>query len=302
MPANRQPRTMDNPYYDWSPISSRPPLRWANDARVALCVIVSLETMEWLPPKGSFIPPSALIQKAYPAIPDLHEVSPHEYGNRVGVFRVMRVLDKYGIKGTAALDAGIAEGYPFIIRQCQQRGWEFIGHGLSFSRMITERMSDEREHIRRSLDALKRATGQFPAGWVGADYGESTRTVGLLAEMGVRYVCDWPNDEQPYRMKVPAGQMVSLPVMLDLDEVLTHRMRGIPIWRWSQMVTEAFDRLYQDGAASGRVLVLNLHPYLIGQPCRIKYLDEALGYIMRREGVWAATGSEIVDWYLKQTA
>jgi len=295
---------MDNPYYDWSPISSRPPLRWPSDARVALCIIVSLEFMEWLPPEDSFIPPSALRRGSYPAIPEVHEVSLHEYGNRVGVFRVMRVLDKYGIKGTAALDAGVAERYPFIIRQCQQRGWEFIGHGLSFSRMITERMNEdeEREYIRRSLDAVRQATGQTPAGWVGADYGESTRTVRLLAEMGVRYVCDWPNDEQPYRMKVPTGQMTALPVALELDEVFTHRMRRIPIQRWAQSVTEAFDRLYQDGAASGRLLTLNLHPYVIGQPFRIKYLDQALGYIMRREGVWAATGSEIVDWYLKQAA
>ena len=303
MPANRQPRSMDNPYYDWSPISTRPPLRWPNDAKVALCVIVSLESSMWQPPEDAFLPPSYLLQQgAYPAIPDIHEVSHHEYGNRVGVFRVMRVLDKYGIKGTAALDAGIAEDYPFIVGQCQQRGWEIIGHGLNFSQMITERMTEpeEREHIRRCLGAIEGATGQAPVGWIGADYGESTRTVGLLAEMGVRYVCDWPNDEQPYTMKVPNGQMVSLPVMLELDEVYTHRGRTVPINIWSQMVREAFDRLHQDGADSGRLLVLNLHPYLIGQPYRAKYLDQALGHIMGQQGVWAATGSEIVEWYLSQ--
>ena len=303
MPANRQPRSMDKPYYDWSPISGRPPLRWPNGARVALCVIVSLESVQWQPPEDAFLPPSFLVQPGcYPAIPDIHETSHHEYGNRVGVFRVMRVLDKYGIKGTAALDAGIAERYPFIVGQCQQRGWEFIGHGVSFSQMITERMTEqeEREHIRRCLDAVERATGQAPMGWVGADYGESTRTVGLLAEMGVRYVCDWPNDEQPYTMKVPKGQMVSLPVMLELDEVYTHRGRTVSIHDWRRMVTEAFDRLNQDGASSGRLLVLNLHPYLIGQPYRIKYLDQALGHIMGQQGVWAATGREIVEWYLHQ--
>lgn len=304
MPANRQPRSMDNPYYDWSPISGRPPLRWPDGARVALCVIVSLESVRWQPPEGAFIPPSFFQQHgAYPRIPDIHEVSHHEYGNRVGVFRVMRVLDKYGVKGTAALDAGVAEGYPFIVDQCKQRGWEFIGHGLSFSQMITEGMpeQEEREHISRSLRAVEQATGAAPVGWVGADYGESTRTVELLAELGVRYVCDWPNDEQPYQMKVPRGQMVSLPVMLELDEVFTHRGRTVPIDLWSRMVTEAFDRLHQDGADSGRLLVLNLHPYLIGQPYRIKYLDQALGHIMGRQGVWAATGREIVEWYLRQT-
>ncbi len=115
--------------------------------------------------------------------------------------------------------------------------------------------------------------------------------------MGVRYVCDWVNDEQPYPMKVPSGQMVSLPVMLELDEVFTHRMRTVPIGRWGQMVIEAAERMHQDG---GRLLVLNLHPYIIGQPFRIKHLDNALRSIMALGGVWAATGDEIVSWYLGQ--
>jgi hypothetical protein len=112
-------------------------------------------------------------------------------------------------------------------------------------------------------------------------------------------VCDWPNDEQPYRMKVPVGQMVSLPVA-ELDDVFTHTVRSIPIQRYATMITEAFDRLYADGAVSGRLLVLNLHPTRIGQPFRIKYLDLALGHIMRHQGVWVATGREIVDWYVNQ--
>jgi hypothetical protein len=132
------------------------------------------------------------------------------------------------------------------------------------------------------------------------DFGESTRTVRLLAEAGIRYVCDWPNDEQPYRMKVPVGQMVSLPVAVELDDVFTHTVRSIPIQRYATMITEAFDRLYADGAVTGRLLALNLHPTRIGQPFRIKYLDLALGHIMRHQGVWAATGREIVDWYVNQ--
>jgi hypothetical protein len=114
-------------------------------------------------------------------------------------------------------------------------------------------------------------------------------------------VCDWPNDEQPYRMKVPRGQMVSLPVAVELDDVVTHTLRFIPIQRYATMIMDAFDRLYADGATSGRLLVLHLHPTRIGQPFRIKYLEAALEHLMRRQGVWAATGSEIVDWYLAHT-
>jgi peptidoglycan/xylan/chitin deacetylase (PgdA/CDA1 family) len=290
---------MDNPYYGWSPLPLRPPLRWPDGARVAFCVIVSLERTEWLPPRDAYLPPSAVRFGPYPDVLDVHEISTHEYGNRVGVFRVMDVLERHGLRATAAVDAAFARNYPFIVERVRDRGWDFIGHGVSFSRAISSEMSEdtEREYIRESLEAVRDTTGSEPRGWLGPDYIESARTVRLLAEAGVEYVCDWPNDEQPYRMTVPEGTMISLPVTLDLDEVFTHRERGVSMPRWLQLVTEAFDGLYEDGAESGRLIVMNVHPYLIGQPFRIGYLDQALTHIMRRQGVWSATAGEIVDWY-----
>jgi len=300
MPATRQPGS-DNPYVEWSPLPSRPPLRWPDGARVALCVIVSLEHVEWVPPAGAVVPPSTSLNTwgPYPRHFDPHEISHHEYGNRVGVFRVMEVLDRFGIRATVAFDSALAERTPFLVEQCRRRGWEFAGHGIAFSRMLNERMPEpeERAYLQASLDRLEQACGQRPQGWLGADYGESSRTVALLAELGVRYVCDWPNDEQPYRMRVPRGEIVSLPVAIELDEVFTHRLRGIPIHRWAQLVCDSFDGLYHDGAQSGRLLCLNLHPYLIGQPFRIRHLEHALHHITRRAAVWTATAAEIVDWY-----
>jgi allantoinase len=295
---------MDNPYYDWSPLPSRPPLRWPDGARVAFCVIVSIEHVELTPPEGTLVPPSVVYMGPWPRVWDVPEVGHHEYGNRVGVFRVMKLLDRYGIRATAAMDAAIAQVAPPLVKHCLERNWELIGHGIASSRLISEQMSEaeEREVIRTSLDVLEETSGHRPIGWLGADYGESTRTVRLLAEEGVRYVCDWPNDEQPYLMKVPSKTMVSLPVMLELDEVYTHRRRFIPTPRWAAMVVEAFERLYRDGEESGRLLVLNLHPWTIGQPFRIKHLEHVLEQVTRRRGVWVATGGEIVDWYLRQRA
>jgi allantoinase len=290
---------MDNPYYDWSPLSRRPPLRWPEGAHVALCVVVCVEQIEWLPPDDAVVPPSAVRFGPYPAVYDVHEISHHEYGNRVGIFRVMDVLDRHGIRATAAIDALSAERNPFVVERCLERGWELAGHGISFGRLIGEHMTEEEEraYIRRSLDAVAAAAGAPVRGWLSPDYGESTRTVRLLAEMGVRYVCDWPNDEQPYRMKVPAGEMVSLPVTLDMDEVHTHRERGVSMERWLRIVEESFDRLHRDGEDSGRLVLLNLHPYLIGQPWRIKYLDAALRSMIERPRVWTATAGELADWY-----
>jgi peptidoglycan/xylan/chitin deacetylase (PgdA/CDA1 family) len=222
-----------------------------------------------------------------------------EYGNRVGAFRMFDALDQYGVKATVALDAEIATDYPALVAACTSRGYDLIAHGLSGSRMITEQMDEptERAYIEASLGAVARVTGHTPAGWLGVEHGESSRTVRLLAEQGVRYVCDWPNDEQPYRMDVPTGSMVSLPILAELDDI-----NALQVRRWSHemytgMVTTAFDRLHQDGAKQGRLMLLELHPWVMGQPYRIPYLKRILEHCTRTPGVWVATAGEIVDWF-----
>ena len=297
MPGERR-AGMDHEHYDWSPIVNRGVLRWPEGSRIALCVVVNLEHMEYNPPEGSFSPTlsGGVSPRPYP---DYTRISHREYGHRVGVFRVLDVLEKHGIKPTIALDAMTAERYPYLVKHCLQRGCEFIGHGVSVSRMVTSRMSEgeERKYIKTSVDALKKATGTAPTGWIGPEYGESARTPQLLAEAGIRYICDWTNDEQPYRIKASQGEMFALPVMLELDDINAIWDRRVPVDRYSLLLKEGFDTLYQDSAKNGRVMVLNLHPWLIGQPFRIKYLDEALATMVARKGVWAATGSEIIDWY-----
>lgn len=284
-------------YVPWSPLPFRPPLRWPDDHRVALVVLVHLEHVEWLPPPGTVAPRSVVHRPPYPDHPDVHEVTPHEYGNRVGVFRVMEVLDALGIPATVAMDAEIARYYPFLVQQCLARDWELIGHAPTGSRLLTELMGEdeERAYLEKSLSAVEDAQGAPARGWAGLDYGESSRTVRLLAEMGVDYVFDWPNDEQPYDMTVPTGRLTSLPVSIHLDDQRAHQ-RGVAVSRWSQMVTEAYDQLHVDGAASGRLLVLGVHPWITGQPFRIRHLREALAHIVGAGGVWAARGGDVVDW------
>ena len=298
MPAERKPG-MDHQHYDWSPMSCRAILRWPGQARLALCVVIVLEHMEWQPPEGSFQAANLAGGSVARPFPDYARISHREYGHRVGIFRVLDVLDKYGIKATVAMDALTAENYPYLVRHCLDRGCEIIGHGMSVSRMITSDMSqkEEEEYINESLSALTTAIGHRPVGWLGPEQGESFRTPQLLAQAGVRYICDWPNDEQPYPIKTPEGELFALPLMLELDDVVALAQRRVAVDRYAEMLKEGFDVMYQDGEQNGRVLGLNLHPWLIGQPFRIGFLDDALGHMMRRQGVWAATGTEIIDWY-----
>ncbi len=298
MPAQRRVG-MDHEHYDWSPLSTRGILRWPENAPLALSVVVTLEHMEWMPPEGSFQSANLAGGSAARPFPDYARISHREYGHRVGIYRVLDVLERHSIRPTVAMDALTASNYPYLVRHCLDRGCEIIGHGISVSRMITSNMSEqqERDYIRESLDAVTQATGTAPVGWMGPEYGESERTPRLLGEAGIRYLCDWANDEQPYPLTVPVGELFALPVMLELDDVMAMAHRKVTIDRYATMLRESFDEMYDNGTENGRALVLSLHPWLIGQPFRISTLDEALGHMMGRQGVWAASGAEVVDWY-----
>ena len=298
MTAARQPG-MDHDFYPFSSMAAREPLAWPDGARVAFCVIVNLEHYELQPPEDAF----TLNRRYGPArmrpFPDITRASHREYGNRVGIFGIMKLLDRYGMRATAAMDAVIAETNPFLVNEVMKRDWDVIGHGVSANRLITSEMSEEQEraHIARCVGAIERATGRGPSGWLGVEYSESRRTPHLLAEHGIRYVCDWTVDEQPYRMKVDGGTLYSLPVTTELDDHTVLGIRNMPITEYAQAATDTFDVLHREVAQNGRTLVYSIHPWIMGQPYRLKYLDRILAHVAGREQVWKATGAEIVDWY-----
>ena len=309
MPAKRQ-YGMDQDFYAWSPIVSRPVLKWPGGARVALAVIVNLEHWDWEVPDGTPVavspmggPPALWSGNPLPGrFPDIGGYGNHEYGNRVGIFRVLSLLDKYGITPTLALDKAVADNYPILVQEGQKRGAEFIAHGLSRRQLIHIGMSEaeERQYIRDSVEAVEKATGKRPIGWSGPDFQETLITPNLLAEEGIRYVCDWGNDEQPYKMTPKTGELYSLGVNTYLDDNYIHVHGRRTINEVNLLWRDWFDGLYADGAVTGRMMILHLHPWIIGQPWRIRHLDEVLGHICARSAVWKATGSEIIDWYKAQ--
>jgi peptidoglycan/xylan/chitin deacetylase (PgdA/CDA1 family) len=308
MPAKRA-YGMDQDFYRWSPIVTRPVLRWPDDARVALVVIVNLEHWDWEVPASTPVAvspmggPEGIWTGNQPQFPDIGGYGNHEYGNRVGIFRILAVLDKYGITPSLALDKAVADHYPTLVKEGQRRGAEFIAHGLSRRRIIHIGMSEdeERQYIRASIAAVERATGARPVGWSSPDFQETPNTPNLLAAEGIRYVCDWGNDEQPYRMTPQTGELYSLGVNAYLDDNYIHLHGRRTINEVNLLWREWFDGLYADGADTGRMMVLHLHPWIMGQPWRIRHLDEVLGHICARQGVWKATGREIIDWFKVET-
>lgn len=292
-------RVGDHGLFPWSPIVSRPVFTLPGKAHVGLCAIVVLESIEWGP-----LPPSTAprVQRgglgARP-YPDIARVSHNEYGLRVGAFRVFDALQAAGVPLVVALDATTAERCQALVDHCRALGAEFVAHGTTGSRMITAALSEdqERAEIESTLERLELALGQRPAGWLGVEYGESVHTPRLLAESGMRYVCDWVNDEQPFMIETPAGDIVALPLALELDDAYALDDRGVPVWRYRTMIEGASDRLVQDAANGARVLVLGLHPWLIGQAFRIVELERALEHVTALQGVRAATALELVEWW-----
>ncbi|MEM7341585.1 MAG: polysaccharide deacetylase family protein [Actinomycetota bacterium] len=293
MPAERRPG-LDHGHYDWSPISTREPRALPGDARLTVSVMLVLEHLEWQPPQG------AITNRALPGglglplpFPDYVMHSHREYGHRVGIFRLLDLLERHGIPPLVAIDALTVQRYPWLARHVRDRGCELVGHGVSLSRMISNRMSqdEERSYIAESLDAVAGVTGARPDGWFGIEYNESERTPALLAEAGVRYVCDWVNDEQPYPMHVPTGELWSIPLMLTADDAHTMGERRVPIDRYCRVLVESAQVMADDG---GRHLFIALRPWLSGQPFRARALARAFGDIMALDGVVACRPGDLL--------
>lgn len=279
--------------FPYSPIRERPKLAWPNQARLALWVIPNIEVFAL----DEVIP---LISDRVPNVP---VYSVRDYGARVGIWRIMEVLSAHGIRATVALNSEVCDAYPQIINEGKKLGWEFMGHNESNTRRLnTVPAEDERRVIHDTLARIEQGTGRRPLGWLSSGLQETWNTLDYLVEEGCLYVADWVNDDQPYLMDVSGKRLVSVPYSMEINDVEVIMRQQHTGEEFGAMIRRQFDVLYREGAASGRVMAIALHPYLMGVPHRIGALSSALDYICAHEGVWLATGGEIVSHYLASSA
>jgi allantoinase len=279
--------------FPYSAIVDRKPLRWPKGARVAVWVIPNIEHFLFDRPSTSITSATTNL------VPDVLNYSWRDYGVRVGIWRLMEVMQRYNVKGTVALNSDVCAHYPRIIQAGNELDWEWMGHGTSNS-MLINRQSEEEERtlIHHVVDTIRESTGNRPRGWLSPALSESYRTLDLLAECGIEYVCNWVNDEQPYPMRVRTGSMISIPYSVEINDIPAFIDLKQSAETFGRMICDQFDVLYEDGAKTGRVMAICLHPFLIGHPCRSKYFAQALAHITSRQEIWLTTGSDIVDWYL----
>jgi peptidoglycan/xylan/chitin deacetylase (PgdA/CDA1 family) len=209
---------------------------------------------------------------------------------------VLDVLDRYQIRAVSRVNAMAAERYPFLIEQFKKRKYEFIAHGVSGNRMILQddrSRGEGRDRPPRS-PAIEQTAGVTPKGWLGQEYGESQRTPQLLADAGLDYVLDWPNDDQPYPMKV-GRKFVSLPNQPEWDDVQQLWLRRINTTRYPDLVGDAFELLHHEG---GQVFSLSIHPWLMGWRTASSTSTRRLRRIERFGNIWQATPGEIAQHYM----
>ena len=297
----RRGHGMDHDRYDWSMLTERPSISWPGGAKLALWINVGLQFFP-LNQQGKPFPVPGGMTMPYP---DLRHFSLRDYGNRVGIYRFLDAFDEYGIKPTFAINTRLAERTPYLLERVLARGDELICHGWDMDSLHYGGMEQEQEAelVKRSLQRLRELSGQPVTGWLSPARNESEHTPELLAANGVRYFCDWVNDDMPYPFKTSEGDLTAMPLSNELEDrfILMNNLHSEQ--SWLEQVCDACDFLLQEAGAcgGGRILALNIHPWLLGQPHRIGKLEQALAYISGKSGVWSASATDILAAWQKSS-
>jgi peptidoglycan/xylan/chitin deacetylase (PgdA/CDA1 family) len=278
--------------FDYSAIIDREPLKLPDGARVAVWTIVNVEEWNF----EAAIPRTVLSTPAgATVIPDVPNWSWHEYGMRVGFWRLKAALDRHHIKASMTVNASVCLSYPRIAQAALDAGWEFMGHGYKQRALPLEQ--DQRAVIRKSIETIREFTGKAPRGWLGPGLAETYETPDILAEEGIEYVSDWVTDDQPYEIKTTSRPLVMVPYSVELNDIPMMLIQHHRAEELFERTRDQFDRLYDEGQQSARIMAIAVHPYVTGVPHRIKYFEAIYAYIRQKPGVVFWKGEDILDWY-----
>ena len=280
---------------EFSAIVDRPPLKLPNDGRVIVWTIVNFELWDISRPMARQVIPAPTGQVLLPDVPNW---SWHEYGMRVGCWRFFELYKKLNIRPTLSINARVCLDYPRVAGQARDDGWEFMGH--AFEQMPIHKIEDQAGMINRSMDVIEKFTGERPVGWLGPGLTQTLETPDLLAKAGVKYIGDWVYDDEPTVIKTTNGPLVTLPYTVELNDIPMMIVQHHESDYFRIRACDYFDRLYQEGATRPRIMAIAIHPYISGQPHRIKYLEQVYEHINNHPGVLHMNGAEIYKWYNAQ--
>lgn len=288
----------DHEFYTWSPTDGMqggfPKLQLPSDQTVALSFIVPVEFYPLNPSGVPFKHPGGMVTP----YPDLRHFTVRDYGNRVGVYRMLREFAEAGVTVTFAVNAEVAKRYPPLINAITTAGHEIAAHGVSTDHIHHEGLSEAEEAalITSSLAAF----GGQPKGWLSPARNQSSKTLALLAKAGVEYCLDWENERSPMPFNTGNGDIIALPHLNELSDfnlLLNKRQTELD---WSAQLIGAVEYLISEAPRFGpSSLALTLTPYVIGQPFRIAELRKLLQTLTNMPHLWIATAGELSSHYRK---
>ncbi len=291
---------MDSPArhhrYPYTPLVGRPSYRWPDDRGLAVYLGLNIEHFHAGKPATSISPLTA----GLPVDPMNHGW--RDYGTRVGIWRMIELLDRLGWPASAIVNAEVCAEYPQIVEAGVARDWAWIGHGITNSRLWTGMEPAEEqallEHVTATLTA---ATGRPPRGWLGPALTETEATLPLLARLGYTYTLDWPADDQPFPLEGLGARFASVPYSIEVNDIPAFLDRGLTPAQFGQLVIDQFDLMRAESARRpGGVFGIALHPFLVNHPSRHRHLAVALDHIASHDDVWLTTSDAIADHYLAQ--
>jgi allantoinase len=281
----------------YSAIVDRPPLTLPGGARMIVWTIVNVEDwgIERPMPRTVLSPPMG-----QPLRPDLPNWAWHEYGMRVGFWRLLDCLQKFGLTPTLAINGVVCRNYPRIAQAAKDAGWEFMGHGWRQEPM--HNVEDQRASIRETIEAIRVFSGRAPRGWESPGLAETFETIDYLAEAGIEYVADWVLDDQPVYIATTHGPVVSVPYTVEVNDIPMMLVQHHAAEEMLRRGSDYFDRLYEESAAVRRIMAISVHPYISGVAHRIGYLERLYRHVLGKPGVVHWTGAQILDWFRAEVA
>lgn len=278
----------DHGRFAYSAITDRPDYDWPGGKRLAVYIALNLEHFAFGEGLGGQLVPGV-------SQPDVLNYAWREYGNRVGVWRMLDLFQEYELPVAVLVNSTIYDHCPDVMAAFRARGDEIVGHGRSNA----ERQGDldeegERALIQETTDAITAQEGRRPTGWLGPWISQSTATPDLLQEGGYDYLLDWCHDDQPTWMKTRGGRVLSVPYPQELNDipaVMVRRIEGAP---FADMIIDGFDEQILQSSKQPLVFGLALHAYIMGQPHRLPHLRRVLANIARRrDEIWLCHPGEI---------
>lgn len=291
--------------YDYSALPDRQPLRWPNGARVALILTFNLETWDLTKntTKPYYAGGPAILPDTLPGdTPDFPNFTWREYGQRVGIWRLFELLDALGVKASCTTNAVTFERRKPMTDAALERGWELLAHNWEQGELLTDFAKDparEREVVLRTLDQFEKYTGRKAKGWLSSSLRGTMQTADILAEYGCSFYCDIMNDDQPFLLRTPHGPIVSTPYSNEINDFTFITRRNFTTDQFRDALIEELDVLYEEGAVTGRMMNVGLHPHVSGRAHRIRALREFIEHAKSLPGVWWATREEIAEWYIQ---